>query len=122
MPVTFFTPIGDGYDLDFKIPAHRGTPAVSGKYRPALPEEAAEYWFATNRAANGTEQATLATKFIVEHVKSWDAKYKGSDGSVATAPITVEWIRKNVPWPMQLELRSEILAYGDGEAQADEKN
>ena len=105
--------IADGYVLEGKIPAHKGTPAIGFRYRPALPEQVAEHWYKTGRAANGKEQINHIVDLIAGQTVSWDAKQKTGDGE-ASVPVTPEWLRK-VPYPLLLELRDEILSFGTGD-------
>lgn len=106
--------IADGYMLDGKLPAHKGTPALGFRYRPALPEQVAEYWFRNNRSANGKEQIEHITAFIAGQIISWDAKQIALDKTETSVPATPEWIKK-LPYPLLIDLRDEILSFGTGD-------
>jgi hypothetical protein len=105
--------IGDGYDFDGSIPAIGPWPAVTCKYRPALPDRVQEYFDAA--AAGGKKRCDAAVKLLADHVTSWDVETEKGP-----APVTEATLRK-VPYPVRERLVDLVTGYA-GQAAADEKN
>lgn len=70
----------DGYTLDREIPARGRLPALKFRYRPSLPDAAEEFRIRKGQGRSGKDRVAVETKFILDHLISWDAK--GSDGNV----------------------------------------
>jgi hypothetical protein len=102
----------DGMTLDFTYEPRGPYDALTGKYRLATPERAAEWHFdAYDKARNGKDRHKANLAFVVEHVLAWsDAR-----------PINEESI-KRMPQPCLVYLCNLIAGYSFEERQRSEKN
>lgn len=108
--------INDGYTLEKTIPARGQVPAVTFRYRPALPDAVHEWRYQTTRAKSGAATALAEAELLKTQLVSWDV----TDAKGATVPITLEALAK-----IHHRVRSEMLdavLYGIEEAEADVKN
>lgn len=116
--------IRDGYNLDFTVPARLGTPTITGKFRPALPDQVADYFFRSSRVVSGKDQVDVLVDFLAKHLISWDVTGDGAGGAEESVAIRPESL-KRVPYPILQEIKEQIMAYGLGDptpAERDAKN
>ena len=124
--------IDDGYTRDFKIDAVPGLhPALSGTFRPVLPDERIRLRVTNLGSRDGGGCAFRTAKVVADHLLSWDAKQfkvkKAASGAetgeieVVEAPCKAEWIVK-LQADLFSKLENIVLGYEPAEAIADAKN
>lgn len=104
--------IFDGYTWDHVIPARRGWPAVTFRYRPALPEAVYDYLAAPS--LTGKQRLDAAVKLLAAHVVSWDL----TDAKGESTPVTPENLRR-VPYPVIQGFLDAVTSYGPEQQAAD---
>ena len=124
--------IDDGYTRDFRIDAVPGLhPALSGTFRPVLPDERIRLRVTNLGSRDGGGCAFRTAKVLEAHILDWDAKQiKKKDGGGETyklvmefveAPVKAEWIVK-LQADLFSKLENIVLGYEPAEAIADAKN
>jgi hypothetical protein len=108
--------IDDGFTIDAALPKKGRLPALAFRYRPVMPEAAADYRLQFNRATEGKERVAAESKLIVDHLVSWDAKDKAGNA----APVRADLLAK-VPDGRRAEIINEIL-WGIEKIEEAEKN
>lgn len=108
--------IDDGYTITATLPAKGRMPALQFTYRPAMPAAITEYRLQYSRANDGAGKIAAESKFIVDHLHSWDA----TDAAGKTADIKPEMIAK-IPELRRNEMMEEIM-WGFEKREAAEKN
>lgn len=103
--------IGDGYTLSFTVKSRPTVPALTIKYRPALPERLYQ-WRADGQAAKDAK-GKLANdiKLLTDQIVSWDAG----------VPIEPGTLAKMWPW-LVAELLDVVAGYTIEEQASAEKN
>lgn len=113
--------IKDGYTLDFVVPGRGPWKAITGKYRPALPETVWEYQDATVNAG-GKKRMVATVKFLLGGgtdplIRSWDLTDSKDE------PITIcEAAIRAIPAPMLDRLLNIVSGYALEEHEAEQKN
>lgn len=107
--------IDDGCTLDGQVPAQGGVPAVSFRYRPALPEAVYEYTRA--QKANGRQELKAVVDLLSAHVISWDVV----DAKGDHMPVTADTLRR-VPHRVQQRMVDLVTGYGPEQMGADAGN
>ncbi len=101
----------DGFTLHGRIEGRAGLwPPLEFDYRLALPNRVQGYLLAQRRAtlANNADEVTrLDSDLILEHVGSWDAKYRpAKEAPLQPAPLNKQFLSYMVN-----QLRQEIINY-----------
>src|SRR5688572_14690681 len=111
----------DGYNLPFvTTPEVRGVdgnvlyslPVVSGRYRPPVYEDREAFVFAYGRCGSGDERANLVSAFIAARVVEWDVAFVNGSTAPKPAPVTAEFIRKNIPEPIVNKILDLVSVWG----------
>jgi hypothetical protein len=108
--------IADGYTLEKTIPAKGRLPAVTFRYRPALPDAVHEFRYQFNSAKSGSARAAAEVTLLAAQLVSWDVV----DNLHAMVPINPDTL-KRVPQSVR-DLMVDAVVYGIEEAEEDVKN
>jgi hypothetical protein len=105
--------INDGFTLTAKIAPRGPWPALTARFRPALPAACYEFLEASRPGAAARHSA--AVKLLTAQLVSWDV----TDDKGEVLAVTPANLRK-LPMSYMEELINQVTGYGD--AEADEKN
>ncbi len=81
-------------------------PAIAGTYRPATPQEVAEYDGRLVAAASPREKVAVKNAFFATHLVSWNVESAGGQA----AAITPESVAA-LPYPVWGQLEKVVLGY-----------
>ncbi len=109
--------LDDGYTLEGKTeesvankvtgePMFTGLPVINYRYRPALPDALAEWRYALNRATSGKMELDATTKFVSDHLVSWDV----ADARGNVIGLTADIVRR-IPEPILDQLVKAIATW-----------
>lgn len=104
--------ISDGFVMEDTIAARGRIPALTFRYRPALPEQVYEYQRA-NQGVSGKQQVKVISDFLLAHLVSWDVCEKEGE----TVPISADTLRR-VPALILLQIVNIVAGYASGEGDA----
>src|SRR5262245_39994757 len=100
--------IEDGYEEERTVPAFGHTPAVTFRYRPALPAAAYRYFKAPS--ANGDEALKNTAELLLAHLVGWDVTRKKPGGEPESVAISPEALQR-VPHRVLELMATAVLGY-----------